>query len=108
MMMLDFKSGVRDGINKRTGSHAAGREHRTHVRGAFSRWKRERVSGVLQGNCWPNTIPDQLDDLSNEIEKFMNMFAADAKNMEEVWNKRECEMLQRNLKNCGSGQPNGY
>ena len=74
-----------------------GREMRTVVRGCKSSW-RKVTSGVPQGSVLaPVMFAIYINDMTEGITSYMNLFADDAKIMRRIANEGDCETLNQDL-----------
>lgn len=84
--MLRSEEGYSNGL---TGSHLG--RNKEHVRGAFSSWTRV-TNGIPQGLVLvPLRFLIHVNDMLNEINSDLNMFADDTKFITEVCSNRNCE-----------------
>lgn len=74
-----------------------GREMRTVVRGCKSGW-RDVTSGIPQGSVLaPVMFAIYINDMTEGITSYMNLFADDAKIMRKVTNRDDCDALNQDL-----------
>jgi len=98
---LKWKLGVRGGVGgkllKWMEDFLEGRKMRTVVRGEKSEW-REVTSGVPQGSVLaPVMFIVYINDLTEGITSYMNMFADDAKIQRKMIDERSAAALQEDL-----------
>ena len=78
------------------------REMRTAIRDQCSSWLKV-TSGVPQGSVLgPLMFVIYINDLSHEVDSYINLFADDAKLMRKVENVNDCMMLQNDLNKINS------
>ena len=94
---LEKYGGVKGNLLKWMKSYLTGRKMKTSVRGEPSTWA-EVTSGVPQGSVLaPLMFLVFINDLPDEVEGYINMFADDAKIMRRVTTIEDCRKLQEDL-----------
>lgn len=94
---LEKFGGVQGSLLKWMEDYLTGRQMRTMIGDKFSTWK-EVTSGVPQGAVLaPLMFLIYINDMTKDVNSYMNMFADDAKIMRHVRNVDCCRELQEDL-----------
>ena len=94
---LETKGGLRGNTLKWIKEYLVGREMRTVIRDVKSSWKMV-TSGVPQGAVLaPVMFLIYINDMTEGMESYMNMFADDAKLLKRVRGKEDCDSIQVDL-----------
>ena len=94
---LEHKGGLKGNILKWMGNYLRGREMRTIVKDTKSTWK-SVTSGVPQGSVLaPTLFLVYINDLSEGVNSYINMFVDDAKMCKWVKGEEDCNILQNDL-----------
>lgn len=94
---MDFQEGIRERPFRWIEHYPSGREHRTHVTGAFAKWD-GLISGVPQGSVFGTLLfLMYIKDLPEGLDSHLKLLVGDAKVMIEVRKDQDFISLQRNL-----------
>ena len=94
---LEHSGGLKGTLLEWMKDYLQDREMRTVIRDSNSRWC-EVTSGVPQGSVLaPIMFQVYINDMSEGLTSYINLFADDAKLMKVIKNKGDCEELQRDI-----------